>query len=99
MLPSIEEGQKYNKTKFQPTADATPVLRQKLRDQNSRDESSSTATFKRFAGGFGVITGANSSKGLQMISARARASMKRSPSTRPTSTAAVTQSSRAKRAA
>jgi phage terminase large subunit GpA-like protein len=72
VLPSIEEGQKYNKTKFQPTADATPALRAKLRDPNSRDESSSTATFKRFAGGFGVITGANSSKGLQMISARVR---------------------------
>lgn len=72
VLPSIEEGQKYNKTKFQPTADATPALRAKLRDPNSRDETSSTATFKRFAGGFGVITGANSSKGLQMISARVR---------------------------
>ncbi len=72
VLPSIEEGSKYNKTKFQPTVDATPALKRKMRDTNSRDENSSTATFKKFSGGFGVITGANSSKGLQMISARLR---------------------------
>ncbi len=71
VLPTIDESKKWNKVKFQPTADATPALRNALRDLKSRDEDSSTATFKRFAGGFMVVTGANSSAGLQMISARA----------------------------
>lgn len=72
VLPSLEEAAKYNKVKLQPTIEATPALREKIRDVNSRDENSSTATFKRFRGGFAVVTGANSSKGLQMISARVR---------------------------
>jgi phage terminase large subunit GpA-like protein len=72
VLPSLEEASKYNRLKLQPTIEATPALRARIRDVNSRAEDSSTATFKRFRGGFAVITGANSSKGLQMISARVR---------------------------
>lgn len=72
VLPSLEEAQKYNKVKVQPTVEATPVLRTRIRATNSRDEDSSTALFKRYPGGFWVLTGANSSKGLQMISARSR---------------------------
>lgn len=72
VLPSLEEASKYNKVKLQPAIEATPALKAKIRATNSRDEDSSTATFKRFAGGYAVITGANSSKGLQMISARVR---------------------------
>lgn len=70
VLPSLEEAKKYEKTKLGPMIDATPVLRGKVRMEVSRDEKGSTTSFKRFAGGYCQITGANSSKGLQMISAR-----------------------------
>lgn len=70
VLPSLDEAAKFNKIKLQPTFDATPALRRKVADTKRADEDSSTGSFKRFRGGFMVLTGANSSKGLQMISAR-----------------------------
>jgi len=70
VLPTVDEAKKYNKVKLQPTIEATPVLRKVVLEQKSRDEDSSTAMFKRFRGGFAVITGANSSSGLQMLSAK-----------------------------
>lgn len=70
VLPTTDEVRKYNKIKLQPTIDATPPLRRSILDVKSRDADSSTALFKRFRGGYCVITGANSSVGLQMISAR-----------------------------
>lgn len=70
VLPSLEEAHKFNKIKLQPTIDATPCLSAKVRDAKSRDEDGSTGSLKRFRGGFFQLTGANSSKGLQMISAR-----------------------------
>lgn len=72
LLPSIEEAQKYNRVKLQPAIDATPALSNRILTVVSRDEQSSTTAFKRFRGGFAVLTGANSSKGLQMVSARLR---------------------------
>lgn len=70
VLPTTDEVRKYNKIKLQPTIDASPALRRAILDVKSRDADSSTALFKRFRGGYCVITGANSSVGLQMISAR-----------------------------
>lgn len=70
VLPSLDEVLKYNKVKLQPTIDASPRIRQRVRRENSRDEAASTMAFKRFAGGFDLITTASSSKGLQMISVR-----------------------------
>lgn len=70
VLPSLDESKKFVRMKLQPAIDATPSLRHKVADQKSRDESGSTAAFKRFRGGFAQITGANSSKGLQMVSVR-----------------------------
>lgn len=70
VLPSLDEGKKFVKMKLQPTIDATPALRAKVREQKSRDEDGSTTAFKKFRGGFLQVTGANSSKGLQMISVR-----------------------------
>ncbi|MGE0155178.1 MAG: terminase gpA endonuclease subunit, partial [Reyranellaceae bacterium] len=55
---------------LQPTIEATPCLREKVRDRKSRDEDGSTTLFKKFKGGFVQVTGANTSKGLQMITAR-----------------------------
>lgn len=70
VLPSLDEGKKFVRVKLQPAIDATPALRHKVAEQKSRDESGSTSAFKKFRGGFAQITGANSSKGLQMISVR-----------------------------
>lgn len=70
VLPNLEEAAKYVRLKLQPTIDATPCLRAKVKDQKSRDADGSTIAFKRFSGGFCQVTGANSSSGLQMVSAR-----------------------------
>jgi phage terminase large subunit GpA-like protein len=67
-LPSTDEVLKYNRSKWQPIADATPELKRKLRPVSSRDEQGSTNTYKRFSGGFGQFFGAGSPKALQMIS-------------------------------
>lgn len=70
VLPTIDEGLKYNRVKLQPAIDATPPLRDRVADEKSRSAAGSTAGFKRFRGGFAIVTGANSSAGLQMVSAR-----------------------------
>lgn len=70
LLPSLDEQKKYGKVKLQPTIDATPALRAKVRDQKSRDEDGSTGALKKFRGGFAVIATASSSKALQMVSYR-----------------------------
>ncbi len=70
VMASLDEGSKYVKVKLQPTIDATPALRHKVKDQRSRSEQGSTTSQKRFAGGFLQVTGANSAKGLKMISAK-----------------------------
>ena len=70
VLPTIDEAVKYDRVKLTPTIEATPALRSKVRAQRSRAESGSTMAFKRFTGGFAQLVGANSSVGLQMISAR-----------------------------
>lgn len=70
VLPTTEEVKKWVRLKLQPMIDATPPLKARVRDIKSRDEDSSTTTFKRFPGGFLTVTGANSSAGLQMISVR-----------------------------
>ncbi len=70
VLPTGDEVKKYVRVKLQPAIEATPELRAKVREQKSRDERGSTTTFKKFPGGYCVVTGANSSAGLQMISVR-----------------------------
>jgi phage terminase large subunit GpA-like protein len=70
VLPTGAEAVKYNRVKLQTMIDASPRIRHRVRPENSRDEASSTISFKRFSGGFGQITSASSSKGLQMISVR-----------------------------
>lgn len=71
VLPSLDEGKKYNRVKLGPMIEATPALRCRVRDQKSRDTQGSTGSFKKLDGGQSiVVTGANSSSGLQMISCR-----------------------------
>lgn len=67
IFPSIDELRKYNNTKFQPTVDVTPELREKVEEVVERGTGSTTA-FKKFAGGYLALTTASSSKGLQGVS-------------------------------
>lgn len=70
VLPTGDEATKYNRVKLQPTIDASPRIRHRVKAENSRDEAASTTAFKRFGGGFCQIVTASSSKGLQMVSIR-----------------------------
>lgn len=70
VLPSLDEAIKFNRVKIQPTVDASPQIRHRVRPENARDEAASTTSFKRFSGGFAQIVTASSSKGLQMVSIR-----------------------------
>lgn len=70
VLPSHDEATKYVRTKLQPTIDETSTLRSRVLEMTTRTERGSTASYKRFRGGFAQITFAGSSKGLQMLSAR-----------------------------
>lgn len=69
VLPTLDEAKKYNRLKLQPTIDATPDLASRVADVKSRDAESSTAGHKKFRNGYVIVTGANSSAGLQMVSA------------------------------
>lgn len=70
VLPSIDEARAWNREKLQPMIDNSPRVRQAVLDVKSRDEASSTVMAKRFRGGNIELTGANSSKGLQMRTKR-----------------------------
>ena len=65
VLPSLDELRNWNATKWQPTVDATPSLRRRVFEVIERAKTGSTTAFKKFRGGFLVITTAMSSKGLQ----------------------------------
>lgn len=69
-LPTVDMAKAYNKTKLTPSVDATPELRDTVAEQKSRNDRGSTTLFKKFRDGFALITGANSSSGLQMFSLR-----------------------------
>lgn len=70
VLPSIDEARAWNREKLQPMIDNSPAVRRAVLDVKSRDEASSTVMAKRFRGGNIELTGANSSKGLQMRTKR-----------------------------
>jgi phage terminase large subunit GpA-like protein len=70
VLPSLDEAQKFNRDKLEPMLANTPAIAERVRALVSRDESGSTTRRKVFPGGNIDITGANSSKGLQMVTKR-----------------------------
>jgi len=72
VLPTLDEVSKFNRVKFTPMVSETKVLSDRVKDQKSRSGEGSTGAFKRFSGGYMMTTGANSSAGLQMVSARVR---------------------------
>lgn len=70
VLPSLDEAQKFNRDKLEPMLANTPAVQAKIKALVSRDETGSTTRRKVFPGGNIDITGANSSKGLQMVTKR-----------------------------
>ncbi|MEO1187480.1 MAG: terminase gpA endonuclease subunit [Pseudomonadota bacterium] len=69
LLPSTDEARKYNKVKFDATVQASDQIKRKVATQTTRSDSKSTASFKRFPGGFAIIDSAGTSKPLQMVTA------------------------------
>lgn len=67
--PTVDAGKGWSREKLQPSLEASPRLRRKVVEQKSRD-GGSTGNFKKFPGGFVVITGANSSAALRQKSIR-----------------------------
>lgn len=70
VLPSLDEAGKFNREKLEPMLANSPAVASKLKALTSRDETGSTTRRKVFPGGNINITGANSSKGLQMVTVR-----------------------------
>lgn len=65
IFPTVSTVMDYNREKLTPTIQASPALRQRVREQNSRSARGSTALNKVFTGGSIVLTGANSSADLR----------------------------------
>jgi phage terminase large subunit GpA-like protein len=70
MLPSIDMMRGYNRLKLDPMISASPALAARVEEVVARSGEESTATFKRFPGGYLQLLTANSSANLQMRSAR-----------------------------
>lgn len=70
VMSSLDQAKDFTSIKLDPTIAATPVLARKVRERKSRSSDASTASMKRFAGGFCRVTGANSSRGIQFISVK-----------------------------
>ena len=70
VLPSVDEAKAFNRDKLQPMIENSPAVRRNVLDEVSRDETGSTIMRKRFPGGVLELTGATSSKGLQMRTRR-----------------------------
>lgn len=65
IFPTITAVQDFNREKLQPTIEASPALKERIRKQTTRSSRGSTALAKVFPGGSLVLTGANSSVDLR----------------------------------
>lgn len=64
VMPKAELAERNSKQRIAPMIEASPVLRERVRDPRSRD-SGNTLLMKEFPGGFLILTGANSASGLR----------------------------------
>lgn len=67
--PTVDMGTAFSREKLGPSIEDTPRIRRKVAPEG-RGRGGSTVNFKRFPGGFLVITGSNSAKGLRQRSIR-----------------------------
>ena len=64
--PTIDMAKRYSRQRIASMIQETPALRQRVKENRSRDEANTTL-LKDFAGGLLVIAGANSAAGLRSI--------------------------------
>jgi len=67
--PTTDMAKRFSRQRIAPMLEETPILRRKVRENRSRDDSN-TALMKDFAGGVLVISGANSAAGLRSMPVR-----------------------------
>lgn len=67
--PTVDTAKRYSKQRLAPMIDETPILRERIADNKSRDNSNSMMA-KEFDGGVLIITGANSAAGLRSMPVR-----------------------------
>jgi phage terminase large subunit GpA-like protein len=67
--PTIDLAKRYSKMRIQPMIEATPTLREKVKESRSRD-SGNTQLMKEFSGGLLILGGANAASGLASMPIR-----------------------------
>ncbi len=67
--PTIDMAKRYSRQRLSPMIEESPQLRQRVRENRSRDEANTTL-LKEFPGGFLAIAGANSAAGLRSMPVR-----------------------------
>ncbi|MEM7523244.1 MAG: terminase gpA endonuclease subunit [Pseudomonadota bacterium] len=65
VLPTLADALDWNREELQPTIDECPALARRIVEQKSRSGDGSSSRFKKFAGGFLTLVGANSAAGLR----------------------------------
>lgn len=67
--PTVDTAKRFSKQRLAPMIDETPILKERIADNKSRDASNSMMA-KEFQGGVLLITGANSATGLRSMPIR-----------------------------
>jgi phage terminase large subunit GpA-like protein len=67
--PTVDTAKRFSKQRLAPMIEETPVLRDRIADNRSRD-GGNTQMVKEFQGGALIITGANSAVGLRSMPVR-----------------------------
>ena len=67
--PTVEMAQRISRQRLAPMIQETPVLRERVADNKSRD-AGNTLMMKEFPGGMLILTGANSASGLRSMPIR-----------------------------
>ncbi len=67
--PTVDTAKRFSKQRLAPMIEETPILKERIADNKSRDASNSMMA-KEFQGGVLLITGANSATGLRSMPIR-----------------------------
>lgn len=67
LFPTLDNAKRHSKLKIAPTIEATPALRERIREPRARD-SGNTTYIKEFTGGELILAGSNSAAGLRHVS-------------------------------
>jgi phage terminase large subunit GpA-like protein len=67
--PTIDMAKRYSRQRLSPMIEESPRLRERVKENRSRDEANTTL-LKEFPGGFMAVAGANSAAGLRSMPVR-----------------------------